>query len=53
MVLVGKPEGKRPLIRLRLRKEDNITMDSGIGMGCMDCMDLAQERDRCRCTEMQ
>ena len=26
-VLVGKPEGKRPLGRLRLRWEDNINMD--------------------------
>jgi hypothetical protein len=26
-VLVGKPEGKRPLVRLRCRWEDNITAD--------------------------
>jgi len=31
-VLVGKPEGKRPLGRHRHRWEDNIKMDSGSGM---------------------
>jgi len=45
MVLVGKPEGKRPLVRLRRRWEDNITMDSGTGMGDIDWIDLAKERD--------
>jgi hypothetical protein len=36
-VLVGKPEGKRPLGRLRRRWEDNIRMDLGeIGWGGMD-----------------
>jgi hypothetical protein len=29
-VLVGKPEGKRPLGRLRNRREDNIKMDLGL-----------------------
>ena len=33
-VLVGKPEGKRPLGRLRRRREDNIKMDlQGTGLG--------------------
>jgi hypothetical protein len=42
----GKPEGKRPLVRLRRRREDNIMMDSGSGMGDTDCIDLALERYR-------
>jgi hypothetical protein len=45
-VLVGKPEGKRPLRRLRRRWEDNIKMDlqeGGGGRG--DWMELAQDRD--------
>jgi hypothetical protein len=41
-VLVGKPEGKRPLGRLRRRWEDNIKMDlQEVGCGCTDWMDLA------------
>jgi hypothetical protein len=46
-VLVGKPEGKRPLRRPRCRWEDNIKMDLQI-MGCrgMDWIGLAQDRDR-------
>ena len=46
-VLVGKPEGKRPLGRPRRRWEDNIKMDlqeGGEGRG--DWMELAQDRDR-------
>ena len=36
-VLVGKPEGKRPLGRLRRRWEDNIEMDhQEVECGCMD-----------------
>jgi hypothetical protein len=36
-ILVGKPEGKRPLERPRLRWEDTIRMDLGeIGCGGMD-----------------
>jgi hypothetical protein len=36
-VLVGKPEGKGPLGRLRLRWEDNIKMDlQEVGFGCVD-----------------
>jgi len=46
-VLVGKPEGKRPLGRHRLRWEDNIKMDlQEVGCGGMDCIELAQDRDR-------
>jgi hypothetical protein len=50
-VLVGKPEGKRPLGRPRHRWEDNIKMDVqevGVGGGCEDWMELAQDRDRWR-----
>ena len=46
-VLVGNPEGKRPLGRPRRRWEDNIKMDlEEVGRGCEDCMELAQYRDR-------
>jgi hypothetical protein len=45
-VLVGKPEGKRPLGRLRRRWEDNITMDlQEVGGCCGNWMELAQDRD--------
>ena len=45
-VLVGKPEGKRPLGRPRCRWEDNIKMDlQEVGGGCGDWMELAQDRD--------
>ena len=48
-VLVGKPEGKRPLGRPRRRWEDNIKMDlQGVGGSCGDWMELAQDRDRWR-----
>ena len=48
-VLVGKPEGRRPLGRPRRRWEDNIRMDLGeVGCGCVDWMELAQDRDRWR-----
>jgi hypothetical protein len=48
-VLVGKPEGRRPLGRPRRRWEDNIRMDlREVGYGCVDWMDLAQDRDRWR-----
>jgi len=41
-VLVGKPEGKRPLGRPRRRWEDNIKMDlQEVGCGGMNCMELA------------
>jgi hypothetical protein len=46
-VSVGKPEGRRPLGRPRRRKEDNIKMDfKEVGWRVMDCIDLAQGRDR-------
>jgi hypothetical protein len=46
-VLVGKPEGKRPLGRPRHRWEDNIKMDlQEVGEGWGDCMELVQDRDR-------
>jgi hypothetical protein len=45
-ILVGKPEGKRPLGRPRRRWEDNIKMDlREIEWGGMDLVDLAQYRD--------
>ena len=47
-VLVGKPEGKKPLGRLRRRWEDNIKMDLREVGGGEDCMELAQDRDRWR-----
>jgi len=46
-VLVGKPEGKRPLGRPRHRWEDNIKMDlQEMGCGVMDWIKLAQGRER-------
>jgi len=45
-VLVGKPEGKRPLGIPRRRWEDNIKMDHEVGCGGMDWIELAQGRDR-------
>jgi len=48
-VLVGKPEGKKPLVRPVLRCEDNIKVDLQ-EMRCedMDWIDLAQDMDRWR-----
>jgi len=47
-VLVGKPDVKRLLGRPRHRWEDIIKMDfQKVGCGCMDWMELAQDRDRC------
>jgi hypothetical protein len=44
MLLVGKPEGKRPLGRPRHRWEDNIRMDlQEVGCGCEDWKGLAQD----------
>ena len=51
-VLVGKPEGNRPLGRPRNRWEDNIKMDlQEIGCGGMDWIELAQDRDRWQAPE--
>jgi len=48
-VLVGKPEGKRPLGRPRRRWVDNIRMDlQDVGCGYMDWIGLSQDRDRWR-----
>ena len=48
-VLVGKPEGSRPLERPRRRWEDNVKMDlQEVGCGSIDWIDLAQDRDRWR-----
>ena len=48
-VLVGKPEGKRPLGRPRRRWVDNIRMDiQEVGCGYVDWIGLAQDRDRWR-----
>jgi len=45
-VLVGRPEGKRPLIRPMHLWEDSIKVDvQGVGRGGMDWIDLAQDRD--------
>jgi hypothetical protein len=45
-LLVGKPEGKRPLGRPRRRWVDNISMDLGeAGCGGVDWTGLAQDRD--------
>jgi len=55
-VLVGKPEGKRPIGRPRHRWEDNIKMDlQEVGGCCGYWMEFAQDRDRWRalvCTVM-
>ena len=46
-VLVGKPEGRRPLGRPRRRWVDNSRMDpQEVGGGYMDWIGLAQDRDR-------
>jgi len=45
-VLMGKPEGKRPLGRPRRRWEDNIKMDlQEVECRGMDWIELAQDRD--------
>jgi hypothetical protein len=44
-ILMGKPEGKRPLGRPRRRWVDNIRMDLGeVGWGDVDWIDLAKDR---------
>jgi hypothetical protein len=48
-VLVGRPEGRRPLGRPRRRWEDNIKMNlQEVGWGGMDWIDMAQDRDTWR-----
>jgi hypothetical protein len=48
-VLVGKPEGKRPLGRPKRRWEDNVKMDlQKVGGGRVDWMGLVQDRERWR-----
>jgi hypothetical protein len=49
-LLVGKPDGKRPLERPRRRWVDNIRMDLGAidRLGWLDRIGLAQDRDRWR-----
>ena len=48
-VLVGKPEGKRPLGRPRQRWEDNIKMDlMEVGCGGLDWIEIDEDRDRWR-----
>jgi len=47
MVLVGNPEGKKPLGRHKCRWEDNIKMDlQEVGCGGMDLIEVPQDRDR-------
>jgi hypothetical protein len=48
-ILVGRPEGRRPLVRPRRRWEDNIKMDlQEVGWKGVDWIDMAQDRDRWR-----
>jgi hypothetical protein len=48
-ILVGEPEGKRPLGRPKRRCVNNIKTDlREIGWDCMDWIDVAQDRDRRR-----
>jgi hypothetical protein len=48
-LLVGKPEGKRPLLRPRHRWVDNIRMELGeVGWCDVDCIGVAQDRNRWR-----
>jgi hypothetical protein len=45
-VVMGKFEGRSPLGRPKRRWEDNTKMDlNEVGCGCMDWIDLAQDRD--------
>jgi hypothetical protein len=48
-ILVGSPEGRRPLRRPRHRWEDNTKIDlQEVGWGGMDWIDMTQDRDRWR-----
>jgi hypothetical protein len=45
-VLMGKPEGKRPLGRRRCRWEENVKIDlQEVGCGGMEWIELSQDRD--------
>jgi predicted small integral membrane protein len=45
--LVGKPEGRRPLLKTQHSWEDNLKINlKEMGWGGMDWIDLAQDRDR-------
>jgi len=49
-VLVGRPEGRRPLGSSRHRLEGNIKMNlQDVGWGVMDWIALAEDRERWRC----
>jgi len=49
IVMVGKPEGKRPIGRPRRRWEDNIKMDfQEVGCGGVEWIELAQDEGRWR-----
>jgi hypothetical protein len=49
MILARKPKGNRPFERPRHRWKDNIKIDvQEVGCGCMDWIELAQDRDRWR-----
>jgi hypothetical protein len=46
-ILVGRPEGRRPLGRPKRRWEDNIKIDlQEVGWAAMDWIELTQDRDR-------
>jgi hypothetical protein len=48
-ILVGRPEGRRPLGRPRRKWEDNIKMDlQKVGWEGVDWIDMAQDKDRWR-----
>jgi hypothetical protein len=48
-ILVGRPEGRRPVGRPRRRWEDNMQMDlQGVGWGGTNWIELTQDRDRWR-----
>ena len=52
-VLLGKPEGKRPLGRPMCRWEDNIKMDlQDVGCEGMNWIGVSQDRDRLRAIVM-